>query len=214
MVKVIVIFVPLILAVTFSTARSETAQNSNTPVIRHAFLEACSFELADSLSGNVRDISDNVPPTSVYEVQLKRKTIPGTISIIFNCKVGDPSRVCRDSVGVERDRGDWKLWYSPDNETRWPEIAHVGVVDIESVNGSGAGLLWNDTAGDEDRRVRHLSFCLTAPNGSTLVGQTNVDVVHNSRFGKRKSIQPEVMKLLRSIKFTNVGKLALPPLAK
>lgn len=147
-------------------------------------------------SGITGDVH-GTPPYAVYRVELNRKSLPAAFHIRFGCDTRDPTKVCREVVGVEHTQNSWVAWDSPD-QTPLPEAAHIEVRELRSVNGIGAVRLQSDTTGNEERRARTLGFCLTSPNGATLSGVTFIDAL----FGKHKSVEPEVMKLLRSINFT------------
>jgi hypothetical protein len=108
--------------------------------------------------------------------------------------------VCRKSAGADRTPHGWTEWYTPD-QGRAPKKARFEVHAFRSVNGVGAVQLHNRPESAIGPPSRSLGFCLTAPNGATLYGGATVDELS----GKHRSVKPEVMQLLRSIKFTGTS---------
>jgi len=171
---------------------------SRPAVVHTATVGACTFKLTDSLGGRLYD-SDNVSAVAHadYHVELPRKTLPATFHISFGCDTRDPVQVCRKFARVEHTARGWVVWDYPDEGASF-KTAHVKVLELRTVNGTGAVLLHNVQETAVSPASRSLSFCLTAPNGATLFGGTIVDEFS----GRHKSVKPEVMQLLRSIEFT------------
>jgi len=168
-------------------------------VVRTATVGACAFRLKDSLGG-ILDDSDKVSAVSHadYNVELPRRTLPATFHISFGCDTRDPVQVCREFAGANHTPQGWVEWYYPDQGPA-PRSARLEVHAFASVNGTGAVQLQNMSETAIGPARRGLSFCLTAPNGATLFGGATVDEFS----GKHKSVEPEVMQLLRSIEFIN-----------
>jgi hypothetical protein len=189
--------VSLALLSVFSLSFARPPQVSLPPVIRTATVGACSFRLTDSLGG-ILDDSDRVSAVSHadYNVELPRKTLPATFHIAFGCDTRDPVQVCREFAGANHTPQGWVEWYTPDQGPA-PKADRVVVRELRSLNGAGAVQLQNMPESVIGPANRSLGFCLTAPNGATLWGDTIVDEFS----GRHKSVEPEVMQLLRSIEF-------------
>ncbi|WP_287197584.1 hypothetical protein, partial [Paraburkholderia sp.] len=153
----------------------------------------------------ILDDSDHISAVSHadYNVELPRKTIPATFHIAFGCDTRDPVQVCREFGWVEHTARGWEEWYPPDQGPA-SKSARVEVRELRSVNGAGAVHLFNMPESVIGPANRNLGFCLTAPNGATLWGHTVVDEFS----GRHKSVEPEVLQLLRSIEF--IGDSASP----
>jgi hypothetical protein len=175
------------------------------PVVVHAVnMGACNFRFSDSFGGRVDgDPSDDAPVYATYLVELPRKTLPATFHISFGCDTRDPVQVCHEFARVEHTARGWVMWDYPDEGALF-KTANVKVRELRSVNGTGAVQLHNQPESAIGPASRSLGFCLTAPNGATLFGHTIVDEFS----GRHKSVQPEVMQLLRSIEF--MGSSASP----
>ena len=179
------------------------AESSRPPVVHTATVEACTFRLMDRLGGEFTDDFDGPPPltaTIVYKVDLKRMVLPHAISIDFSCLPPGTDFVaaCRNLIGVDKTSHGWVAWNALLDGPIGSD-ARLEVREIRSINGSGAVRLQNYTytsQGDRDP-YRSFGFCLKSPNGITLYGVGSVDTFH----GKHKSVEPEVMQLLRSIEF-------------
>jgi len=169
------------------------------PAVVHAInMGACNFRFSDSFGGRVDgDPSDDAPVYATYLVELPRKTLPATFHLSFGCDTRDPVQVCRKFARVEHTARGWVVWDYPDEGASF-KTANVKVLELRTVNGTGAVLLHNVQETAVSPASRSLSFCLTAPNGATLFGGTIVDEFS----GWHKSVKPEVMQLLRSIEFT------------
>ena len=186
----------LLLIATLSLAQSSRPPRS--PVVHTATVGACTFRLTDSLGGRLDD-SDKVSVVSHadYNVELARQTLPAAFHIAFGCDTRDPVQVCREFARVEHTARGWVVWDYPDQGALF-KTAHVKVRELRSVNGAGAVQLHNRPESAIGPASRSLGFCLIAPNGATLFGHTTVDEFS----GRHRSVEPEVMQLLRSIEFT------------
>ncbi len=187
-----------------SLSFAESSRPDRPAVIRTATVGACSFRLSDSLGG-ILDDSDHISAVSHadYNVELPRKTIPATFHIAFGCDTRDPVQVCHEFARVEHTPRGWVVWDYPDKGAFF-ETAHVEVRELRTANGTGAVQLHNQSESVIGPANRSLGFCLTAPNGATLFGGTIVDEFS----GRHKSVEPEVLQLLRSIEF--IGDSASP----
>nr|WP_223960017.1 hypothetical protein [Burkholderia diffusa] len=171
-----------------------------SPIVHVANVGACEFKLTDTFGGELRANPSGSPPYADYNVELRRKTLPNAFHIQFGCDTRPPVQVCHEFGGVEHTAHGWVAWDTLDQGPP-PKAAHVEVRELRSVNGSGAVRIESDTTGDEQNRGRNLGFCLTSLNGATLFGGTSVDAL----YGKHKSVEPEVMQLLRSIEFIDTS---------
>jgi hypothetical protein len=188
--------VALLSIVTLSLAQS--SRSPRPPVVHTATVGACTFRLTDSLGGRLDD-TDKVSAVSHadYNVELPRQTLPAAFHIAFGCDTRDPVQVCREFAGANHTPQGWVEWYTPDQGPA-PKAARLEVHAFISVNGVGAIQLQNMPASVIGPASRSLGFCLTTPNGATLWGGTTIDEFS----GRHRSVEPEVMQLLRSIEFT------------
>jgi hypothetical protein len=136
-------------------------------------------------------------PSIEYTIDLKTGLLPRAISITFSCVAPgtNPVTACRNLIGVDRTSHGWYAWKGyVDGPPR--KADRLKVMTLHTVNGSGAVRIQNysyTSQGDEDP-YRRLGFCLIAPNGAPLYGGATVDKFS----GRHKSVEREVMQLLRS----------------
>ena len=172
--------------------------SSKSTITTHSVtVGTCKFRLRDSLGGKTREYPKEDIPTATYDAKLKRSTLPNALIIEFQCDTKGKNEFCRRFSGIEKKDGHWVQWLHPDPDYRAPPEAHFTVRELKSTNATGATSTIDDTFGDEQDRVRYLSFCLVSPDGDILIGGAVVD----SLYGKHKSTEPEVRKLLESIEF-------------
>jgi hypothetical protein len=183
---------------------AEPARSTRIPVTHATEVGNCTFSFTDSLAGKFTDDFDGpapLTPSAVYEADLKRTTLPRTISIIFSCVPSgtNPVTACRNLIGVDQTSHGWLPWNGLVDGPPG-KADQLKVTALRSINGTGAVRIENYTYTFQGDRAPHrrLGFCLISPNGTALYGGVTVDEFS----GRHRSVEPEVMQLLRSIEFT------------
>lgn len=201
------LFLAFILLVTWPLTGS--AGPRVEPIARQANVGACTLSVLDPYGGRFREHPDNFPPTALYSAGLHRASIPDAINLNFVCQNGQIHDICPKYAGVSFQNDRWSVTPDEDGSQRDTD-ENILLVELGPPGTKGAAVLWSDTTGEEDKRYRHLVFCVAAPSGNTLYGDAVVDVLRNPT-GNHSSIQAEVLALLRSIRFVDVPGAAFDP---
>ncbi|MBP0619679.1 hypothetical protein [Cupriavidus consociatus] len=191
---------PLLLCVVFVTAGQvshgrERMLSSSRSTTHAVTVGTCKFRFKDSLGGRIREHPQEDIPSATYNAEMKRPTLPKAVIVDFLCDTKGQNKYCQRFSGIGKKDGHWVQ--HPDPDYRAPPEANFTVREIKSSNASGATRTIDDTIGNEEDRVRYLSFCLVSPDGNVLIGGAVID----SLYGNHRSTEPEVRKLLESIEF-------------
>jgi hypothetical protein len=180
-----------------SDTRERAALSSGRKTTHLVNVGICKFKLNDSLGGEIREYPKQDIPSAIYDAKLKRSSLPNAVIIDFLCDTKGKNEFCKRFSGLVQKNGHWVQWPHSDQNYWAPPETSFTVREMKSINAAGAISTIDDTFGDENKRARHLSFCLVSPEGNVLIGGSVVD----SLSGNHRSVEPEVRKLLESIEF-------------
>ncbi|WP_347555288.1 hypothetical protein [Robbsia sp. KACC 23696] len=120
-------------------------------------------------------------------------------SIVLSCVDAKNKDFMRIQLGASFENG---RWLSEDDDGHWTvpfsKNEHAAGLELHGKNSIGEAFLYSDASGDEDKRVRHMNFCLVH-DGVALCGTSNVQMLRHPEIDSTQSLKT----LVESIEFIN-----------
>jgi hypothetical protein len=166
-----------------------------TAQINDYVLDACHFRITDpSYHGGGEVDNKSSKHAFIYTANFNPTYDQSfETSMSFLCEKADDTKRISDFSGVLKVEGGWAL----DNSEPPLPGEDRQLILYHAKNAEGAGVAENDATGDEDTRVRTLSFCLIRRGVALCGGARPIMFVNDPK----SSVQDKVVALIDSIEF-------------
>lgn len=182
-----------IIIIALSLVADGAYAESPRPIVQKAEFNGCRFSIIDSYGGSL-EVSQYSPPKLAFYSFPSKPSAKNSLetSVTFYCDSSKGKKAFSD-MGLEHNNGGWLLIQNkndPDN------LLNPKLYILDGNGLEGAASTYDQTTGEENRRVQGIGFCLTDQK-QTLCGTS--EAVGYVAYPKQSNL-PKVIELLKTIK--------------